>query len=101
LHNIVRLRYASSPYFLELSTVSTSATMAGSLGLSGYIASPGVRLNPNIVISPGLSYSTYRLAAAASGGGGKNIAVKCARSWPRSDISAKASTFPMPMCAEV
>lgn len=57
LHNIVRLRYASSPYFLEISTVSTSATMAGSLGLAGNTASGGAGLSPNILISPGLSYS--------------------------------------------
>ena len=42
LHNIVRLRYGSSTYFLEISTVSTSATMAGSLGLSGNTASAAV-----------------------------------------------------------
>ena len=46
LYNIVRLRYASSPYFLEISTVSTSATMAGSLGLAGNTASPGRRTKP-------------------------------------------------------
>jgi hypothetical protein len=57
LHNIVRLRYANSPYFLELSTVSTSATIAGGLGLSGNTASAAVGLSPNIVISPSLSYS--------------------------------------------
>ena len=57
LHNIVRLRYANSPYFLELTTVSTSATIAGGLGLSGNTASAAVGLSPNIVISPGLSYS--------------------------------------------
>jgi hypothetical protein len=56
LHNIVRLRYANSPYFLELSTVSTSAT-AGGLGLSGNTASAAVGLSPNIVISPSLSDS--------------------------------------------
>jgi hypothetical protein len=57
LHNIVRMRYASSPYFLEISTVSTSATMAGSLSLAGNTASPGAGLSPNVVISPGVSYS--------------------------------------------
>ena len=57
LRNIVRLRYASSPYFLDISTVSTSATMAGGLGLGGNTASPGAGLSPNIVISPSLTYS--------------------------------------------
>jgi hypothetical protein len=57
LHNIVRLRYANSPYFLELSTVSTSVTIAGGLGLSGNTASAAIGLSPNIVISPSLSYS--------------------------------------------
>ena len=57
LHNIVRLRYGSSTYFLEISTVSTSATMAGSLGLAGNTASAAVGLSPNLVISPSLSYS--------------------------------------------
>ena len=57
LHNIVRLRYGSSTYFLEISTVSTSATIAGNLALSGNTASPGVGLSPNFAISPSLSYS--------------------------------------------
>jgi hypothetical protein len=57
LHNIVRMRYASSPYFLEISTVSTSATMAGSLSVAGNTASAVPGLSPNIVISPGVSYS--------------------------------------------
>jgi len=57
LYNIVRLRYASSPYFLEISTVSTSATMAGSLSVAGNTASAAAGLSPNTVISPGLSYS--------------------------------------------
>ena len=57
LHNIVRMRYASSPYFLEISTVSTSVTMAGGLGVSGNTASAVPGLSPNVVISPSLSYS--------------------------------------------
>jgi hypothetical protein len=57
LYNIVRLRYASSPYFLEISTVSTSATMAASLSVAGNTASAAAGLSPNTVISPGLSYS--------------------------------------------
>src|ERR1700674_1454094 len=57
LRNIVRLRYAISPYFLEMNTVSTSATIAGGLGISGNTASAAVGLSPNIVISPSLSRS--------------------------------------------
>jgi hypothetical protein len=57
LRNLVRLRYAESPYFLEISSVSTSATMAGSLTVAGNTA-PGVPgLDPNVAISPALSYS--------------------------------------------
>jgi len=57
LYNIVRLRYANSAYFLEISTVSTSATMAGSLSVAGSTASAAAGLSPNTVISPALSYS--------------------------------------------
>ena len=57
LRNIVRLRYASSPYFLEISNVSTSATMGGSIGVFGNTAPGGLGLSPNILINPGVSYS--------------------------------------------
>jgi hypothetical protein len=57
LQNIVRLRYANSPYFLEISSVSTSATMAGALGISGNTAAAGLGLSPNTAISPAVSYS--------------------------------------------
>ena len=57
LQNIVRLRYANSPYFLEISSVSTSATMAGSLSISGNTIGAGLGLSPNTVISPAVSYS--------------------------------------------
>jgi hypothetical protein len=57
LRNIVRLRYASSPYFLEISNISTSATMAGSLGIFGNTASAAVGLSPNVLINPGVTYS--------------------------------------------
>src|SRR5438874_2339530 len=53
----LRLRYASSPYFLEISTVSTSATMSGALGVAANSASAGAGLSPNIAISPAVSYS--------------------------------------------
>ena len=57
LLNIVRLRYGSSPYFLEMTTVSTSASMAGALGVSGSTAPAAVGLNPNVVIIPSISVS--------------------------------------------
>ena len=59
LQNIVRLRYANSPYFLEISTVSTSATMSGSLSLTypGSTLSTDTALNTNISVTPSLSYS--------------------------------------------
>jgi hypothetical protein len=57
LRNIVRLRYASSPYFLEISNISTSATMAGSLGVFGSTEPAVVGLSPNILINPTVSYS--------------------------------------------
>ncbi len=57
LLNIVRLRYGSSPYFLELTTVSTSASMAGALGVSGSSAAAAIGLSPNVVISPSISVS--------------------------------------------
>lgn len=57
LRNLVRLRYAESPYFLEISSVSTSATMAGSLtvGANTVAGLPG--LDPNVAISPSVAYS--------------------------------------------
>jgi hypothetical protein len=57
LRNIVRLRYASSPYFLEISSVSTSATMAGSLNVFANTVPAGIGLSTNTLINPGVSYS--------------------------------------------
>jgi hypothetical protein len=57
LRNIVRLRYAVSPYFLEISTVSTSATMSGSLGVAGSTTPAAIGLSPNLLINPSVSYS--------------------------------------------
>jgi len=57
LRNLVRLRYAESPYFLEISSVSTSATMAGSLGVLGNTVGAVPGLDPNIGFNPALSYS--------------------------------------------
>jgi hypothetical protein len=55
--NIVRLRYANSPYFLEISSVSASATMGAALAISGNTAAAGLGLSPNTAISPTVSYS--------------------------------------------
>jgi hypothetical protein len=57
LRNLVRLRYAESPYFLEISSVSTSATMAGSLGIFGNTVGAVPGLDPNVLVNPTLSYS--------------------------------------------
>ncbi len=57
LQNIVRLRYANSPYFLEISNVSTSATMGGSLSIAGNTTGAAFGLSPNTAISPAVSYS--------------------------------------------
>jgi hypothetical protein len=57
LRNIVRLRYANSPYFLEISSVSTSATMAGSLNVFANTAPAAAGLGTNALINPGVSYS--------------------------------------------
>ncbi|HVE48901.1 MAG TPA: hypothetical protein VNG69_04695 [Casimicrobiaceae bacterium] len=57
LRNLVRLRYAESPYFLEISSVSTSATMAGSLGIFGNTAAAVPGLSANTLINPTLAYS--------------------------------------------
>jgi len=57
LHNIVRLRYANSPYFLEISSVSTSATMGGTLSLFGNTATGAIALSSDTAISPSVSYS--------------------------------------------
>src|SRR5262245_34936814 len=57
LRNLVRLRYAESPYFLEISSVSTSATMAGSMSVFGNTAPAVPGLNPNVLFNPALSYS--------------------------------------------
>lgn len=57
LRNLVRLRYAESPYFLEISNVSTSATMAGGLGSGVNTVSTLPGFDFNVTISPSLSYS--------------------------------------------
>lgn len=57
LRNLVRLRYAESPYFLEISSVSTSSTMAGGLGTGVNTVSTLPGLDLNVTISPSLSYS--------------------------------------------
>ena len=55
LRNLVRLRYAESPYFLEISSVSTSATMTG--GLSSGVNTVSTVTGVNVTVSPALSYS--------------------------------------------
>jgi len=57
LRNLVRLRYAESPYFLEISSVSTSTTMAGGFGTGVNTVSTLPGLDLNVTISPSLSYS--------------------------------------------
>jgi hypothetical protein len=57
LRNLVRLRYAESPYFLEISSVSTSATMAGSLGVLGNTVGAVPGLDANVGFNPALSDS--------------------------------------------
>ncbi|HVF63159.1 MAG TPA: hypothetical protein VNE58_04100 [Casimicrobiaceae bacterium] len=57
LRNLVRLRYAQSPYFLEISSVSTSATMAGGLGSGVNTVSTVPGFDFNLTLSPSLSYS--------------------------------------------
>lgn len=57
LRNLVRLRYAESPYFLEISSVSTSATMAGTLALFGNTAPAVPGLDANLIVNPSLAYS--------------------------------------------
>jgi hypothetical protein len=57
LRNIVRLRYAQTPYFLEITSVTTSATMAGSLALSANTVGALPGLSPNTVVVPSASFS--------------------------------------------
>lgn len=54
LRNIVRLRYGDSPYFLEVGSVSTSATVSASLGLS---AAGTLGFDPTIGAAPGVALS--------------------------------------------
>jgi len=54
LRNIVRLRYGDSPYFLDLGSVSTSATVSASLSLS---AAGVLGLDPTLSASPALGLS--------------------------------------------
>lgn len=54
LLNIVRLRYDDTPYFLQVSSISTQFSAQGSLGVSGSIPEGG----PNVLgLSGGVSYA--------------------------------------------
>jgi hypothetical protein len=57
LRNLVRLRFAESPYFLEISNVTTSATMSGSVALAGNTVGAIPGLDPNLVVSPSVAFS--------------------------------------------
>jgi hypothetical protein len=54
LRNIVRLRYGDSPYFLEVSSVSTSATVSANVGAS---AAFPLGLDPTLAASTGVGLS--------------------------------------------
>ncbi len=54
LRNIVRLRYGDTPYFLDVGSVSTSATMGATLALS---ASGTLGLDPTFGVAPGVAFS--------------------------------------------
>ncbi len=54
LRNIVRLRYGDTPYFLEVSSVSTSATVSANVGAS---AAFPLGLDPTLAASTGVGLS--------------------------------------------
>jgi hypothetical protein len=54
LRNIVRLRYGDTPYFLEVSSVSTSATVSANVGAS---AAFPIGLDPTLAASTGVGLS--------------------------------------------
>jgi len=54
LRNIVRLRYGDSPYFLEVGSVSTSATVSANVGAS---AAFPLGLDPTLAASTGVGLS--------------------------------------------
>jgi hypothetical protein len=54
LRNIVRLRYGDSPYFLDLGSVSTSATVSANLTMSAFGT---LGLDPTLSLSPGVGMS--------------------------------------------
>jgi hypothetical protein len=54
LLNIVRLRYEDTPYFLQVSSITTSFSAQGNLGVTGQIPEDG----PNVLgLSGGISYA--------------------------------------------
>lgn len=54
LLNIVRLRYDDTPYFLQVSSISTQFSAQGSLGVSGTIPEGGANV---LGLNSGISYS--------------------------------------------
>lgn len=54
LRNIVRLRYGDSPYFLDLGSVSTSATVSANLTMSAFGT---LGLDPTLSVTPGVGMS--------------------------------------------
>jgi hypothetical protein len=54
LRNIVRLRYGDTPYFLEVSSVSTSATVSANVGASAAVP---LGLDPTLAASTGVGLS--------------------------------------------
>jgi len=54
LRNIVRLRYGDTPYFLEVSSVSTSATVSANVGASAAVP---LGLDPTFAASTGVGLS--------------------------------------------
>ena len=54
LLNIVRLRYDETPYFLQVSSISTSFSAQGGVGVSGQIPERGLNV---LGLSGSLSYA--------------------------------------------
>lgn len=57
LLNLVRLRYDERPYFLQISSITTSFSAGGSLGVSGTFPQGGGNTNDVYGVNGGISYS--------------------------------------------